>query len=130
MISKKNLLLLMAALLVFTLGCSLFSAIKGEPARPPADIQRESLPREAVDADDVPQHSAPDYHAMPANMESNGDDVVMYYEDFSDTNSGWDSLSWDDAMTDSTPNMVPTISRFTVMILILGQTPACIFPKM
>ena len=102
MMSKKNLLLLMAALLIFTLGCSLFSAIKGEPARPPDDIQRESLPREAVDADDAPQNGEPGYQALPANTESTGDDVVMYYEDFSDANSGWDRISWNDAMTDYT----------------------------
>jgi len=73
---KKNVLPLLFVLLITTLACSLFSG--DAPS---------SVPLEQAPAGDAP--SAP-----------SADSNILFKDDFSDTNSGWDRNSWDTGLTD------------------------------
>ncbi len=73
---KKLLLPLLAFALITTVACSLFSG--DSPS---------SIPLEQAPAGDAP--SAPSV-----------DNNILFKDDFSDTNSGWDRNSWDTGLTD------------------------------
>ncbi len=79
---KKRLLLLLAALLLTTLACSVFSGSATETA---SDEPAASAP-----ASDEPAASA------PASDESD----ILFSDDFSDSTSGWDQVSWEDGLSD------------------------------
>lgn len=111
---KFNKMLLIPALLIFTLGCNVSGAIQAlfdeeKPATAaPAPNQRPEEPRQTTETteanpkgDQSPASIPPiDWGESATNDTS--DDVVLYYDDFSNPSSGWGRDSWDSGMTDYT----------------------------
>lgn len=85
---KKTLLPLLATLLFFTLACSLVtgSPISEQPVPNQLPVDQEQAP---AAPQEVPPEQAP-------AAESN----TLFQDDFSDTNSGWDSADWESGITD------------------------------
>ena len=77
---KKTLLPLLIALLLTTLACSLFSSTGLDLEQEPVAIEQEPVATEQP----------------PAATNNN----ILFQDDFSNTNSGWDRADWDTGLTD------------------------------
>jgi len=93
---KTRIILLLAFTLLLTLACSVFSGpvesndgpIESAPAEQPAAEE----PATQAPAAEAPAAEAPAAEAPTGN--------ILFQDDFSDTNSGWDRSNWDSGITD------------------------------
>ena len=85
---KKHLLPLISVLLFTTLACSLFV-----PPTPDQPVPDQALPDQTTSEQTIPEQAPPE----PAPADNSN---ILFQDDFSDTNSGWDSADWESGITD------------------------------
>ena len=83
---KTNIILLLVFALLFTLACSLFS---GDPA---TEVPSANEPVAQPPVAEAPAAEAPAAKTPVSN--------ILFQDDFSDTNSGWDRSNWESGITD------------------------------
>ncbi len=89
---KTRLILLLAFALLVTLACSVFSG-----ATEPNDAPAANPPANDAPAADAPTVEPPANDAPAADAPA---DNILFQDDFSDSNSGWDRADWDSGITD------------------------------
>ena len=104
---KKALLLI--ALLLMTLACSVDLGLTPTPDtsatgnNSPNTSREESSRNEEVPArsqDDAPRIAEDETYIPDTSTYSSSDSELVYFDDFSNSNSGWDRINWDNGYTD------------------------------
>ncbi|QRN82491.1 hypothetical protein JR338_08650 [Chloroflexota bacterium] len=87
---KISLIILLTAALLSTLGCGLFSAVTNYFTEETEEVVLQPAFTEEAVAEEVVTEEVPIGDSV----------VVLFQDDFSDVNSGWDRNDWDNGFTD------------------------------
>ena len=93
---KLSLILIIGITLFGTLACGLFTALTGSPSEEPDTVVLQ--PADEV----VVVEEEPEIEPEQEGLTQSG--VVLFSDDFSDPNSGWDRNDWDNGFTDYVDN--------------------------